>query len=152
MKRSIIGFHQDERGDWVADLDCGHGLHARHRPPFTNRPWVVSERGRAAMVGRERDCLKCDRGEWPAGMGVDTRTPEFDEASIPAGLLKGHATKAGVWGRIHVLEGRLDYCVEGTGRRVVVEPSAPGVIVPQVRHRIEAPGRVRFFVEFFRKR
>lgn len=151
MDRTITGFHRDDQGDWVAELDCGHGLHVRHRPPFTNRPWVTSEQGRAAMVGRHRDCLRCDRGEWPAGMTAYKRTPEFDQASIPAGLLKDHATKAGVWGRIHVLEGRLKYRLEEAEYEQVVDLSEPGVIVPQVRHRVEPLGPVRFFVEFFRR-
>lgn len=35
MKRSIAGFHQDEESHWVAELDCGHGQHMRHDPPWT---------------------------------------------------------------------------------------------------------------------
>lgn len=34
MQQSIIGYHQDEHGDWVADLACGHGQHVRHHPRF----------------------------------------------------------------------------------------------------------------------
>jgi hypothetical protein len=33
-EQPIIAFHQDEQGDWVADLACGHGQHVRHRPPW----------------------------------------------------------------------------------------------------------------------
>ncbi|HYA38463.1 MAG TPA: DUF3565 domain-containing protein [Candidatus Methylomirabilis sp.] len=36
MQRRIAGFHEDEHGDWVADLQCGHGQHMRHSPPWTN--------------------------------------------------------------------------------------------------------------------
>jgi len=63
MLQAIIGFHRDDAGDWVADLECGHGQHARHQPPFINRPWVVTEAGRRRMLGKCLDCLKCDRGE-----------------------------------------------------------------------------------------
>ena len=63
MKRTIAGFHPDEAGDWVADLDCGHGQHVRHRPPFVNRPWVTTESGREAMLGTTLDCVRCDRME-----------------------------------------------------------------------------------------
>jgi hypothetical protein len=34
LVRPIVGFHQDEHQDWVAELSCGHNQHVRHRPPF----------------------------------------------------------------------------------------------------------------------
>jgi hypothetical protein len=55
----IIGFHQDEQGDWVADLSCGHTQHVRHRPPWTLRPWVVQEEGRRRHLGAILMCKKC---------------------------------------------------------------------------------------------
>jgi len=58
--RKIVGFHTDEKGDWVADLECGHGQHVRHNPPWTNRPWVLTLEGRAEHIGRELECKKCD--------------------------------------------------------------------------------------------
>lgn len=69
MQQAIVGFHQDELGDWVAELACGHNQHVRHNPPWTNRPWVITPEGRAGVLGQMLVCLKCDRGEprdWPA--------------------------------------------------------------------------------------
>ena len=63
MKRKITGFHLDEEDDWVAELECHHGQHVRHKPPFINRPWVVTETGRTSKLGNELNCLKCDQGE-----------------------------------------------------------------------------------------
>ncbi|MGH7905935.1 MAG: DUF3565 domain-containing protein [Candidatus Binataceae bacterium] len=60
MKRTIAGFHQDEKNDWVAELDCGHGQHVRHQPPWQLRPWVKSETGRRTRLGVQLDCRKCD--------------------------------------------------------------------------------------------
>jgi len=60
MKQSIVKFHQDEYGDWVADLACGHGQHVRHKPPMTVRPWVLTEQGRQGHLGQLLDCKKCD--------------------------------------------------------------------------------------------
>jgi hypothetical protein len=60
MEQPIVGFHQDEVGDWVADLACGHRQHVRHRPPFTLRPWVVTEAGRASKLGALLDCPRCE--------------------------------------------------------------------------------------------
>ena len=60
MQRRIVGYHPDEHGDWVAELECGHGQHVRHNPPWVNRPWVVTPEGRAAQLGKTLDCKKCD--------------------------------------------------------------------------------------------
>ena len=153
MKRTIIGFHIDGDGDWVADLDCAHGQHVRHRPPFVNRPWVETDTGRRAMLGADLDCLRCDRMEWPDGCSAFRRTPEFGEATIPAGLTSEHATKRGVWARIHVLRGVLRYHVGSPiDRSFRVEPASTAVIVPQVPHRVAPEGPVRFYIEFSRVR
>lgn len=63
MKQPICGYHRDHEGHWVAELACGHNQHVRHKPPWVERPWVVSPIGRAAMLGVPLNCLKCDRGE-----------------------------------------------------------------------------------------
>jgi hypothetical protein len=63
----IAGFHQDDEGHWVADLECGHTQHVRHTPPWQNRSWVLTEEGRASFVGHELDCKKCDEDEHDRG-------------------------------------------------------------------------------------
>ena len=65
MEQKITGFHLDEENDWVAELKCLHGQHVRHKPPFINRPWVVSEQGRNSKIGAELNCVKCDANEPP---------------------------------------------------------------------------------------
>nr|WP_067285845.1 DUF3565 domain-containing protein [Marinobacterium profundum] len=60
MKQPITGYHLDEAGDWVAQLACGHFQHVRHNPPWVNRPWVITEQGRASKLGSELRCKKCD--------------------------------------------------------------------------------------------
>ena len=61
VQRKIVGFHQDEAQDWVADLACGHQQHVRHAPPWVNRPWVVSPKGRRSRLGYTLDCKDCDQ-------------------------------------------------------------------------------------------
>ncbi|WP_425323509.1 ferredoxin FdxA [Acidithiobacillus ferriphilus] len=79
------------------------------------------------------------------------RTPEFDREHIPAGLLHDHHTKAGVWGRIVILEGRLRYCLDdGSGRNWSLSPERPVWIPPDVPHHVEAADMVRFYVSFWR--
>lgn len=63
MKQKIVGYHQDDEGHWVARLACGHNQHVRHKPPFFDRPWVLTEEGRASMLGQELNCKKCERSE-----------------------------------------------------------------------------------------
>ena len=69
MQQSIVGFHLDDEHHWVAELDCGHDQHVRHDPPWQMRPWVVTPEGRAAAMGRQLNCRKCDEG---AGKDRDT--------------------------------------------------------------------------------
>ena len=59
MNKHIIGYHQDEHDDWVAELDCGHQQHVRHNPPWINRPWVVTAEGRAKAIGEVLVCKAC---------------------------------------------------------------------------------------------
>jgi len=63
MKQKITGFHLDEFNDWVAELECHHGQHVRHQPPFINRPWVETSEGRTSKLGAILECLKCDQHE-----------------------------------------------------------------------------------------
>ena len=58
--RRIVGFQQDDEGNWVALLECGHTQHVRHNPPWQNRPWVTTAEGRAARLGESLDCRQCD--------------------------------------------------------------------------------------------
>ncbi len=151
MNRTIIDFRLDEAGDWMAALDCGHGQHVRHRPPFVNRPWVATPAGQEARLGAELNCVRCDRMEWPEGFAAYRRTPEFDEETVPTGLKRNHTTRRGVWARIHVLAGELQYHVgEPIDRIFPVASGSSSVVVPEVPHRVEITRTVRFFVEFWR--
>jgi tellurite resistance-related uncharacterized protein len=150
MRRRITGFVRDEQDDWVALLDCGHRQHVRHRPPFTNRPWVTTEAGRAEQLGRELPCALCDRFEMPSDFAAYKRTPAFTEATVPQGLLRDHSTKAGVWAQIRVLDGTLRYHVPSLSRQFDLTPDAPGIVIAEVVHHVEPLGPVRFYVEFFR--
>lgn len=57
--RQIIGYHLDHEGHWVAQLLCGHNQHVRHDPPWDQRPWVLTQKGRETMLGFELNCVKC---------------------------------------------------------------------------------------------
>lgn len=87
----------------------------------------------------------------PEGVSAYRCTPEFDADSVPDALLREHATKAGVWGRIRVLEGTLVYHIEGPVPEThVLAAGAEGIVEPETQHRVEPRGPVRFYVEFLR--
>ena len=69
MQRAIVGFHQDEAGHWVAELECGHTRHVRHDPPWQNRVWVLTEEGRRQFLGRMFDCVVCQNNRASAESG-----------------------------------------------------------------------------------
>lgn len=90
----------------------------------------------------------------PPGAQPYKRTPEFTEETISAGLLKAHATKDGVWGRICVTSGELVYAVTDDRRRareLVLSPGDDGIVEPTILHHVRATGPVVFFVEFWRE-
>jgi tellurite resistance-related uncharacterized protein len=91
----------------------------------------------------------------PPGLQAYKRTPDFTEATVPAGLLHDHSTKEGTWGLIRVEEGQLRYLVTDPRReaseRVLTPGTAAGVVEPTILHRVEPIGPVRFHVEFLRR-
>jgi tellurite resistance-related uncharacterized protein len=152
MKRRTTGFYRDEDQHWVADLDCGHGQHVRHEPPFVERAWTQTEEGRASRIGNELDCVRCDRREMPDGFAPYRRTPSFTEATMPAALRERHTTKRGVWARIHVVRGRLEYRVfEPFDTTEELAPGTDGVVIAEVEHAVAPIGEVEFHVEFWRR-
>lgn len=60
MERRIVGFHRDDEGHWVAELECGHQQHVRHDPPLMSRLWVLTESGRRSRLGVPLDCIDCE--------------------------------------------------------------------------------------------
>jgi tellurite resistance-related uncharacterized protein len=87
--------------------------------------------------------------ELPEGLVHLRTTPEFDERSVPAGLLAAHRVAAGVWGRLRVLSGSLVFRFENgddEGRRLVAGDTQ--AIPPSDPHHLEMTGSVRFLVEF----
>jgi len=149
METTIVGFHADEAGDWVAELACGHGQHMRHTPPWLLRPWVTTEEGRKAKLGEAIACSLCDAISIPPRAREYKRVGPFTEQTLPAGLLGEHRTKAHTWGRIVVTEGQLEYYARG--RMQLLEPGGVGIVEPEVPHRVKPRGAVALHVEFWKE-
>ncbi len=78
------------------------------------------------------------------------RTPVFTQDTVPAALLGDHATKAGVWGRLHVVSGRLRFTWADSDETIELGSGDQLVIEPQERHRVTMLENAAFFVEFLR--
>jgi len=151
VRRTIVGFRQDDAEAWVADLDCWHSQHIRHRPPFQLAPWVLDEGGRAGRMGSLLDCPLCDRAEPPEGLHVVRTTEVWDEHTMPIALRKAHRVGRGLWGRLRVVRGHLRFSAQTEPPLdVLVGPEARQSIPPDVEHEVEPQGEVSFFIEFLR--
>jgi tellurite resistance-related uncharacterized protein len=84
----------------------------------------------------------------PLGVRERRRTPSFTEVTIPAGLLQAHRTKTGVWARIVVEAGALEYTFEDPQRTFILTPEWVGVVPPETPHHVRPLGPVRFHVVF----
>lgn len=87
----------------------------------------------------------------PSSVTEYKRTLVFDASTTPAGLRKSHTTKAGVWGEIVVVEGRVLYVIESEDdASFVLGPTLSGSIAPEAPHHVEPHEGARFFVRFLR--
>jgi len=78
-------------------------------------------------------------------------TPVFDQTTLPAALRAEHSTKAGVWGVIRIIAGRLKLELPDSGTATILTPEEPGLVLPEQRHRVTPLGPVRMRVEFYRE-
>jgi tellurite resistance-related uncharacterized protein len=147
--RTVDGFHQDDAGDWVAELSCLHNQHVRHRPPFWDRPWVLDEEGRAGRIGAPIECPLCDRAELPDGLEMARVAGPFDQTTVPRGLLRDHHVAERTWGVLEVLDGAVSFEM-ATEPPTVVRLSAGErqAIPPAVAHRVSFDGAARIQVVF----
>ena len=149
MIRTIDGFELDDEGDWVAELSCLHTQHVRHRPPFQERPWVVSDAGRAEHLGAPLDCPLCDRCELPTGLGVTRTAGPYDADTLPAGLRRDHLVADRTWGLLRILDGAVTFTIETTPPFTVrLGAGVEQPIPPGVPHRLGVDGPVRLAVDF----
>jgi tellurite resistance-related uncharacterized protein len=85
----------------------------------------------------------------PPGLVAYRRTPVFTETTLPAALRRRHTTKAGVWGLIVMVEGRLRFRRLDPFLETTLDPACSAVVAPEEPHEVEPIGKVRFFVEFY---
>jgi tellurite resistance-related uncharacterized protein len=76
-------------------------------------------------------------------------TPVFDEASLPAALRGRHNTKAGVWGVVRVIEGRLKLTYLDPESELILDPHTPGLLLPEQPHFVTPIGTMKMEVDFY---
>ena len=87
----------------------------------------------------------------PSNVSPYKKTLIFTERTVPAGLLKNHNTKEGVWGKIVIESGLLEYTIqEPTYEITQLSPNNHGVVEPLIKHYIKPLGPVNFYIEFYR--
>lgn len=149
MIRTIEGFHLDDLGEWVAELSCLHNQHVRHQPPFWDRPWVLTESGRAQRTGTAIDCALCDRAELPVGLEVVRTAGPFDQTTLPAALQRDHHVADHTWAVLHVIEGAITFEMATSPPTTTrLEPGDRQPIPPSVAHRVVLTGPVRLEIDF----
>ncbi len=74
---------------------------------------------------------------------------------IPKGLFQKHNTAQGVWGRITVLQGAMEYYDYATDSSIILHQNQQGVIPTQRWHHIKIPAgvppeQVQIKLDFYR--
>ena len=88
----------------------------------------------------------------PDGLVRYSESPIFDQSTVPQALQKNHKTKAGVWAKAVVMNGSLNYVLEGDPEtRLTVHAGDYALIEPQVPHHVQVTGEVSFRLEFYRR-
>ncbi|RYZ14793.1 MAG: DUF1971 domain-containing protein [Alphaproteobacteria bacterium] len=87
----------------------------------------------------------------PTSVAPYRSTPVFDEHTLPQALRRDHRTKPGVWGVIRILSGRLKLVITETGETRLLDPGAPGLLLPEQLHFVEVVGPVCMQVDFHDK-
>ena len=152
MERPIVGYGQDEEGVPMAWLSCGHAQHIRHNPPFVNRPWVLTEEGRARMLGQPLNCVRCDELELPDDFVPYDRTETVTEADLAATPEATQPTLPGIWSTIVVQDGQLRLRIPRLAVDLELSPAQPGTIPPEVAYTLGPVGKVQFCREFYSSR
>lgn len=79
-----------------------------------------------------------------------SQSSAFTETTTPANFQKHHATRPGVWGRLVVGSGSMEFEWEADAARQSLAKGDTVVIPPETPHRVILDGPVSFLVEFYR--
>ena len=93
------------------------------------------------------------RAHLPAGLIKYGGTAVFTDKTVPSKLTNTHNTKVGVWGKLIVIQGALEYVIIGPPEhRTRIGKGEFGIIEPEVNHYVRLLGEAAFRVDFYRKK
>lgn len=94
-----------------------------------------------------------DPPQMPAGLRLARTTPEFTDATTPAGLRRAHRVAPGLWGQLQVREGGVRFVFEDPPASIHDLVAGDAIdIPPGIAHRVEPGLGCRFVVEFHEPR
>jgi len=100
------------------------------------------------QINQENDAMRT----LPNKLKATYRTPDFDQGSVPAGILGRHITSEGIWGEITVSTGSLTYQIlEPELQEYRLDKNHTGIIEPQIAHQIVTNGVSKFHIQFFKE-
>jgi tellurite resistance-related uncharacterized protein len=88
----------------------------------------------------------------PAGLEHVRTTDTFDHEHHPAGLRRAHRVADGVWARLVVHTGGLDFTFDDEPDSAVSVTGGGSIVIPPGRlHHVDIAGPVTFALEFHRE-
>lgn len=76
-------------------------------------------------------------------------TPVFDQDTLPQALRARHDTKAGVWGRIRIIEGEVRITYLDPPSELVLTSDNPGLVRPRQPHFVTPLGPMKMQIDFY---
>ena len=89
------------------------------------------------------------RRSLPKGVEKYSQSPVFKAGQVPERLQKSHTTKEGVYGRLVVSAGEVEFFLTGqTAPLAVIKPGDAFIILPREEHFVRVSEDAEFCVEF----
>jgi len=88
--------------------------------------------------------------EIPIITSAYNQTRHYTDRTVPGMMKHDHSIRAGVWGKIVVERGEVQYVIDGDDEVYTLTVDEPGVIEPLVKHRITPQPNSKFYIEFYR--
>jgi tellurite resistance-related uncharacterized protein len=111
----------------------------------------IDDEGHPMKLRATIEGSSCDALVRPKAARRYREGPRWTAATIPAGLRKPHELKAGVWGELVVLAGRVRLRYDDPiGREVELGAGEVATVPPEVRHELEMLDNAVVRLDFYR--